>query len=181
MLLYLTTGEPWNANYCTEDGQVIYKVVSPFKWVGRRATIDKVIPNEEDASDMRDRFRRIGEIEFIIVEPTKITWKGVTQETTAMFRKGERKWGDLGSDRIFTGPDGLEYRWNIGGSLTRPTLYLNDEPKTVVAKYHRKHLGIVHKVPRPATLEISEQAEHMADIIVITLAYVEKLRRDRDH
>jgi hypothetical protein len=63
-------------------------------------------------------------------------------------------------------------------------LYLNADPTTIVAKYRKQHIGATqhgsHVVAGPtvATLEISEQGEHMADLIVITLAYIEKLRRE---
>lgn len=46
MILYVTTGDPYNSNFCMEDDQVIYRVVSPYKLVGRIATIDKVVPND---------------------------------------------------------------------------------------------------------------------------------------
>ncbi|KAH6899156.1 hypothetical protein BKA70DRAFT_383064 [Coprinopsis sp. MPI-PUGE-AT-0042] len=184
MLLHVTTGDPYNSNFCTEDGQVVYRAVSPFQLVGRRATIDKVVPNDEHSSDMQDRFRRIGEIKFNAISPAKITWEGVMKEVTAFFRKEKRKWGGRGghgSDRIFTGPDGLEYRWDIGSTTERPILYLGGERKVVVAQFKKKKLGVLSSAARPATLEIDDElGKHMADIIVITLAYIEHLRRDRD-
>ena len=45
MQLILTTRDPYNGSYCTPEGQVIYRVVSPFQlFHRRRATIDKVVP-----------------------------------------------------------------------------------------------------------------------------------------
>ena len=49
MQFLLTTRDPYNANYCTPDGQVIYKVVSPFQIRNRKATIDKVVPSPTGA------------------------------------------------------------------------------------------------------------------------------------
>ncbi|KAH6907025.1 hypothetical protein BKA70DRAFT_1401298 [Coprinopsis sp. MPI-PUGE-AT-0042] len=181
LTLYLSTATAFDTNYCTEDGQIIYKVDSPFKLVGRRATIDKIVPNVDSSSDdMRDRFTRIGEIEFSAITPTKITWQGETKEVGNFFRKGERKWDSIGSDRIFTGTDGVEYRWVVGNKMTTPALYLNTNSEVLVAKLRRKHLGVAHGAPRPALLEISELGDHMVDIIIITLAFIEKMRKDRD-
>ncbi|KAH6907026.1 hypothetical protein BKA70DRAFT_1286041 [Coprinopsis sp. MPI-PUGE-AT-0042] len=191
MLLIIASGNPYNSNYCTEDGQVIYKVDSPFKLVGRTATISKKEPTDESLTDTHDQFTRIGQIEFNALMPSRITWKGETKDTSAFFRKGEKKMGSWlrKVSRIFKGPDGVEYRWDIGRSPSNlPTLYLNTDPNTIIAKYRKKHLssgGVAaaqqgHGVAGSntvATLEISEPGEHMADIIVITLAYIEKLRR----
>jgi hypothetical protein len=46
MLLVIASGNPYNSNYCTEDGQVIYKADAPFKLVGRTAVVSKIIPND---------------------------------------------------------------------------------------------------------------------------------------
>ncbi|KAH6899150.1 hypothetical protein BKA70DRAFT_1314519, partial [Coprinopsis sp. MPI-PUGE-AT-0042] len=185
------SGNPYNSNYCTEDGQVIYKVDSPFKLVGRTATVSKIVPNDESSSDMCDRFTHIGGIEFNALTTSKITWKGETKETSVFFRKGDKGWvAGSGSHRIFAGPDGREYRWDIGSSPSNlPTLHLNSDPDIIVAKCRKQHrlssgeIAATHQErgvagPAVTTLEISDLGEHMADIIVITLAYIEKLRRE---
>lgn len=92
------------------------------------------------SEDMRDQFIRIAEIEFNALTPTKITWKGETKEVGSFFRKGDRKWDSLGrcakvpclrddllmhssiSDRIFTGPDGVDYKWVVGNKVTAPAV-----------------------------------------------------------
>ncbi|KAJ3520941.1 hypothetical protein NMY22_g12524 [Coprinellus aureogranulatus] len=176
MQLILTTRDPYNANYCTEEGQVIYQVVSPFKlFQTRKATIDKVIPTKK-SEDMQDHFERIGEVVFNCFTPSIITFNNVSQSVNKVFRK-RLALLNLGSNRIFTGPDGKEYYWKLAN--TKPVLYTNDGTDTHVAKFHRKHLGIVGTA-RPATLEIFPAGEHMVDLIVVTLVYIEKLRRDRD-
>ncbi|EAU80774.1 hypothetical protein CC1G_04884 [Coprinopsis cinerea okayama7 len=180
MLLTLTTNDPYHANYCTEEGQVIYKVESPFKLVGRKATIDKIVPNDtpegaQGEPDMQDRFTRIGLVEFNTVTSSKITWENVIHDTSKFFRKESMGW--LGRDRIFTGPDGKEYRWLLRNS--KPELVLNDDERTLVAKYHQKHHGVVQD-PRPASLEILPPGEHMVDLIIVTLVYIELLRRNRE-
>jgi hypothetical protein len=58
-------------------------------------------------------------------------------------------------------------------------LYLNGDLPTVVAQYDRMHLGVLHDA-RPASLTIDDQlGGHMVDIIVITLIYIEKMRKDK--
>jgi hypothetical protein len=58
-------------------------------------------------------------------------------------------------------------------------LDLNDGSKTRVAKGHRSNIGIIGK-PRQARLEILPGFDHLADIIVITYIYMEKLRKDQE-
>ncbi|KAJ3513860.1 hypothetical protein NLJ89_g2722 [Agrocybe chaxingu] len=53
-----------------------------------------------------------------------------------------------------------------------------DENETLVANFHQQHFGLVGKA-RPASLEVQPEFNHMADIIVITLIYIEKLRREK--
>lgn len=49
MQFVLTTRDPYNANYCTPEGQVIYKVVGPYHLLQRRrATIEKVVPTDSE-------------------------------------------------------------------------------------------------------------------------------------
>ncbi|TFK20100.1 hypothetical protein FA15DRAFT_682690 [Coprinopsis marcescibilis] len=112
MRLVLSISKPWHTNYCTEEGQVLYEVDSPWKLVNRTATIDKIVPNSSGKMMM---------IEFNIHDPT---------------------------DRMFTAPDGQEYKLLALYSLYSK-LFLNDDARTPVAKYHLKHHGIV-KDARPA-------------------------------
>jgi hypothetical protein len=56
---------------------------------------------------------------------------------------------------------------------------LNDGSGTPVARYHRKRFGIIGKARKPC-LEILEAGKGIADEIVVTFAYVEKLRMDRE-
>lgn len=52
---------------------------------------------------------------------------------------------------------------------------MNDDAKTWVAKFIPKGFSPRAK---PATLDISPEGEHMVDLIVVMLVYIEKLRRD---
>ncbi|KAF6752884.1 hypothetical protein DFP72DRAFT_1070067 [Ephemerocybe angulata] len=175
MRFYLTTRDPYDTNYCTEEGQVIYKAVSPYKLINRKASIYKIVPS--DPNDMRDQFEAIAEIEYHDVSSTMITWGGERKSSRSMFRKGGIGW--LGSDRIFTGPDGKEYCWKLAN--TKPVLYTNDKTETHVAKFNQAALiNLSNKLEGKANLEIYPAGEHMVDLIVVTLCYIEKLRRDRE-
>ncbi|TFK24618.1 hypothetical protein FA15DRAFT_687387 [Coprinopsis marcescibilis] len=183
MRLVLTTSRPWHTNYCTEEGQVIYKVDSPWKLVNRSATIDKIMPNNPELDNansepiMQDQFTRIAKVDYRAIEPSsKITFQNTTKRVDSFFRKGKMNWKGHGSDRMFTAPDGKEYRWVLGS--LKSELFLNDEAKTPVAKYHLKHYGIIKDV-RPASLEIFPSGEHIVDHIIVTFVYLEKLRKER--
>ncbi|TEB27947.1 hypothetical protein FA13DRAFT_1755962 [Coprinellus micaceus] len=177
MQFLLTTRDPYNANYCTPEGQVIYKVVSPFQFRNRKATIDKVAPSPTGAEDLQDHFERIGEVQFNTIKHSILTYKNVSQSVDKFFRK-KASWVNLGSHRIFTGPDGKEYRWKVAN--TKPVLYTNDEAQTHVAKFHQQDIISITPKAKAATLEIYPAGEHMVDLIVVTLVYIEKLRRDRE-
>lgn len=100
----LTTRDPYDSNYCTEDGQVLYRVACPYKFVNRRATIDKVVPGDCDGRandfsraacshpncilDMHDKSQRIAEIEFHTITPSTITCENTKHSTSSFFRKG---------------------------------------------------------------------------------------------
>jgi hypothetical protein len=49
-----------------------------------------------------------------------------------------------------------------------------------VAKFHQKDIISITPNAKRATLEIYPAGEHMVDLIVVTLVYIEKLRRDRE-
>ncbi|TEB19959.1 hypothetical protein FA13DRAFT_1645677 [Coprinellus micaceus] len=180
MQLILTTRDPYNASYCTPEGQVIYRVVSPFQLLHRRrATIDKVVPTDLSSytEDMQDQFERIGEVEYHTIFSSIITFGGVAQSVDKFFRK-KISLLNLASHRIFTGPDGKEYRWKLG--YAKPVLYLNDDTSTPVAKFHQQDIISITPRARRAALEIFPAGEHMVDLIVVTLVYIEKLRRNRE-
>jgi len=58
-------------------------------------------------------------------------------------------------------------------------LVSNDTSKTPVAVFHRKKFGILRE-DRPASLEIFPMGEAIANIIVLTFVYMEKMRKDRE-
>ena len=56
---------------------------------------------------------------------------------------------------------------------------MNDSAKTPVARFHRRKLGIIGRA-QPASLEIFGVGKDMVDLIVVTGAYMEKLRKDKE-
>jgi len=95
MHLYLSAGSPWDTSYCTEEGQVIYKVKSHWHTFGvRMLKISRIIPsteamNEEDA--LRDTFAHLGEIEYCAFRTSRIRYGGQDIPVNEYFRKGDKK------------------------------------------------------------------------------------------
>ena len=97
---------------------------------------------------------------------------------------------------MFTGPDGVQYRWAMGAmgmnypkvsvTSTSPVpsalnhgmkLVTNDEEKTVVAEFHRAH----HFTKKQkARLEVQPAGVGMLDYIVLTFVFAENKRRERE-
>lgn len=82
----------------------------------------------------------------------------------------------LHSERVWTGPDGQEYRWALG--RTKPELYRNDPQQTLVAKFHREHSGFmgIHGQTQ-ASLEIfGKVSEELTEMVLVTFVYVDAVR-----
>lgn len=160
--LYLSACTAFDSSYCTEDGQVIYKVDSPFKLVGRRATIDKVLPQAGGftchSSAFRAArltstcqptltvtcetiFRELGKSNSVLSHLPRLYGKARRKTSGISFERASGNgiaWegklhisaiaGEDGansrpiSDRIFTGTDGVEYRWAVGNKTTTPAV-----------------------------------------------------------
>ncbi|KAG2752692.1 hypothetical protein P692DRAFT_20724934 [Suillus brevipes Sb2] len=169
----LSTERICNTVITNEQGQIIYKTKTPFKLHGvRTTTIQKIRPNE-DQSDMRDQFDVMGEIEWHILDSSKFRFRGTEVETKEFIPKK----GFWGRKRVFTGPDGRPYRWDMKKSAV--VLSRDDESRTEVARSHRATLGIIGR-KRDARLEVSPEVAHMMDTVIMTFIYVEKLRMDEE-
>jgi len=95
MQLYLSAEYPWNTNYCTEAGQVIYKVESNGP-AYRTMKVSRIIPskiNAELATDedeaLRDTFAHLGEIEYHTFRTSRIRCGEQDTPVDEYFRKGE--------------------------------------------------------------------------------------------
>ncbi|KAF9649443.1 hypothetical protein BDM02DRAFT_3128398 [Thelephora ganbajun] len=82
---------------------------------------------------------------------------------------------------IFTGPDGVQYRWALGAmGMNLPKgmkLVTADEEKTVVAEFHRPRYFINKQKAR---LDVQPAGMNMLDYIVLTFVFAEQSRRERE-
>jgi len=97
---------------------------------------------------------------------------------------------------MFTGPDGVQYRWALGAFgmnypkvsvfLVSPLssalnhvvkLVTADEKKTVVAEFHRAHY---FTKKQKARLEVQPAGMNILDYIVLTFVFAENKRRERE-
>ncbi|OAX31352.1 hypothetical protein K503DRAFT_777665 [Rhizopogon vinicolor AM-OR11-026] len=162
-----------NTIITNEQGQTIYKTDTPFRFGTRTTTIYKIKPNA-DQSDMRDQFDIIGEIEWHTFTSSRFRFGG-TEVAAKEFIPSK---GLTRRKRVFTGPDGRSYRWDLNFRVV--VLSQNSGSQTELARSHRATLGIIGK-KRKATLEVSPEVAHsMIDTVIMTFIYVEKLRMDKE-
>ncbi|KAL0567933.1 hypothetical protein V5O48_014061 [Marasmius crinis-equi] len=127
------------------------------------------LPRKEDSIE-GDRYAHLARINWRL--NATIQFGGNELEADKFLRRVS--WGKY---RAFTDEDGREYKWLLGARSSE--LYLNDESKTPVAKFHPKNIGsFFGGEKRPASLEIFPIGESQADLIMITFLFVEKSRRD---
>ncbi|KAJ7137278.1 hypothetical protein C8R46DRAFT_1234664 [Mycena filopes] len=176
MQLTLSTFKPISATYTdTESGVDKYRVHTEISVIHGTTTtisrrIDRDIPRrdgEEETAAGAERLGQLAHIAWRVVGSTVVHFGGREIEAKDFFRKGSR-----GLFGCFHGQDGQEYKWNPQVFTT--TLTLKDTSATLVAEYHAKDLQKLSK--GRAWLEISPPSEHMADEIVVTLAYMGKIR-----
>ncbi|KAM6493987.1 hypothetical protein JOM56_010348 [Amanita muscaria] len=130
--------------------------------------------NDDDLA-LKDRFSHLAEIKFHDFTSSILRFGGHEQQTSHFFTS--KGFGYYGHNRVFTGPDGLEYQWSLG--IRVPELVRLDSVKTPIARFHRRRLGVLKK-RRPASLEIFPEGTHMVDLILITFVYIQKIRNDAE-
>ncbi|KAL0565727.1 hypothetical protein V5O48_016290, partial [Marasmius crinis-equi] len=74
----------------------------------------------------------------------------------------------------FVWEDGKEYKWILG--VRNSKLVLDDESQTPIAKFHPKNIGGIFGEKRQADLEIFPPGEGMADVVLLTFVYAERIR-----
>ncbi|KAF8888287.1 hypothetical protein BD779DRAFT_1785833 [Infundibulicybe gibba] len=170
MQLFLSEQDPLNATYTNEIARRYTRKPA--------ATICRIVPsgirNSTSASltSSRDQFGHLARVKWHNPNSSTIRMSGEEIKTEDFFRKVG--WGRcIGRSRIFTAPDGKEYKWKIG--MGSSTLRANDSTKTRIAKYHPGNY-IINR--RPASLEISPAGEHIVDVILVTFIYIEMIRQD---
>jgi len=173
MHLLLSRDSPGNTTITNSTGQVLYRSSTPFKWSGRTTTVSKVVPNESDGDHMRDRFAELAQIEWNGPKTSIFRYHG-NQSFTKDFFKHE---GKGGRRRYFTASDGSSYMWILGVYVA--SLEVNDLTRTLIARSHRHHLGLIGKA-RKAYIEILPEGEHILDDIVVTWVFAEIVRRRKE-
>jgi len=76
----LSSKDVRNTVITNEQGQVVYKTDTPFRFGTRTTTIYKIKPNA-DLSDMSDQFEVIGEIEWHTFASSKFRFGGTEVAT----------------------------------------------------------------------------------------------------
>ncbi|KAF8352175.1 hypothetical protein F5887DRAFT_912732 [Amanita rubescens] len=195
MHLYLTKCSHLNSSYVDDDGQLLYKVETPFKFFGPVSTITSALSGDissaskisspppydvidgngvkgQEHAKLSDQLAHLAEIKFNTISSSVMSYDGKVYETSQFFsKKGWRR------DRVFTGPDSLEYQWILGCRF--PELVRRDAARTPVARFHRRCLGFFGKARR-ASLEIFPEGMHMVDLILVTFVYIQKIRNDAE-
>jgi hypothetical protein len=99
MRLIMSTGLAWSANYCNEEGQVLFRSESPgLSFTGQVIRVLRVVPpcmdsNAEVVGDaeLRDFYEIVGKIGYRVLTSSSIVLSGVSRPTNIFFRKG-RDW-----------------------------------------------------------------------------------------
>ncbi|KAG2070039.1 hypothetical protein BDR04DRAFT_1077403 [Suillus decipiens] len=175
--LILSTERVRNTIITNEQGQVLYKTDTSFRLLGAHTTIIQKIKPNDDQYHMRDQFEVLGEIEWHKFTSSKFRTGGTEVETKQFIPKKGLLGRNFGRKRVFIGPDGRPYRWDLKFKVV--ILSRDDGSQMEVARFHRATRGIIGK-KRKAMLEVSPEVAHMMDTVIMTFIYVEKLRRDKE-
>ncbi|KAL4068037.1 hypothetical protein J3A83DRAFT_4547452 [Scleroderma citrinum] len=155
-----------HATIRNEQGDILYKVTTPREALGtpRKSTVWKAIQdlpippgcrsNNDTSSLVHDShdsdeleqqgFKRLGEIEWHVCSPSKLQIFEGTSRASELTSEGmdSKEFipakGGLRRERVFKGPDGNTYHWELG--YFECTLYREDGPsnRIPIAKYHRR-------------------------------------------
>ncbi|KAH6901955.1 hypothetical protein BKA70DRAFT_1405292 [Coprinopsis sp. MPI-PUGE-AT-0042] len=165
-------GRPWNAVYQTESSESMYRVESASK-DPKDVTVSRIA-----GGGHASKHKRLASIRFRTYHSDEITMNGATKKESEIFK--HTGVGFHGRDRVWKGPDGQEYRWEMGAS--KPKLFRNDKNQTLVATFHRQHSGgvLATREKTPASLEIfGGVSEDLLDMILSTFVYMETTRAKR--
>ncbi|PPQ99178.1 hypothetical protein CVT24_009269 [Panaeolus cyanescens] len=189
MNLYLTSKweSPYDGVYFTEERLPVYRVVFTAG-SGKRSSSLKIDRATSDPHQNLPKYDTVAEFEFHRWDKDLLNINGTTYQAHEFFSKQTPQPAGttnsdtaikLGSDRIFRGTDGQEYKWTLGKKCSQ--LYLNSGGKQLIAAFHpRKHglLGI--RARTPPYLEITPLGMEMMDLVFCTFIYVEKIRSERE-
>ncbi|KAH8822321.1 hypothetical protein DL96DRAFT_1559955 [Flagelloscypha sp. PMI_526] len=161
-----------NATYSLRSGQVIYKTETPRDWLAPDHTLIQRIKSDSGPIDEFETIaiihhKAIGASTFQFGEEKILSSALITKESA--FTKSH--WSFYGRDRLLTLPDGTRARWLLG--IRACALISDDENKTPLAIYHRRHI-LSDRAKKshpncfeifPAALSVGESAEYQDGIL----------------
>ncbi|OBZ75166.1 hypothetical protein A0H81_04955 [Grifola frondosa] len=160
------------------DGQLCYRICTPFKWSNKTTVIYRIcrgdnVASKTDNGDGSDEpygsvnvEEELAKIHWHVLDSSKLEYGGQIVDISKFMPRN----GALGRTRTFKGPDDCSYIWHLG----RFKRSLADESKQV-ARLRRANFF----TGRKAVLEVFPAGMHMLDLIVTTFVFVEKIREDR--
>jgi len=95
MHLYLSAHHPWNTNFCTTEGQVIYKAES-LDFRGGSITVKRIIPpnpinlttdSQVEEEALRDSFSHLAEIYYHTLSTSRIQYNDIEIDTSEFFSR----------------------------------------------------------------------------------------------
>jgi len=174
-----------------DTGEPVYSTDTPHRWVKRVTTLSRISPDTagaplilggdvgdsdatgllRDAEGLRREGDALATINWTCIGGS-IEWESQTVGVYELLHRA----GPLKGSFSFTAPDGVVYKWDLGvfGS-SQPVLTRNDHSDKVLARYNSGDL--LHF--RNSRLEVDPSGESILDLIIVTLVYVEKTRRER--
>ncbi|KAI5991707.1 hypothetical protein F5J12DRAFT_467102 [Pisolithus orientalis] len=176
MLLTLSSENVRNATFMSDTGQPLYVSSTPFRF-GRWTTKISKYVSDDFQLQMEDRFEAVGKIRWPIFGSAMFRIGGKDLRSDSFLRRH----GITGRKRTFKGPDDRRYRWDMHRRIV--VLSLDGPSRREVARYRRSTFGsfnILGVESTKACLEISQEVEHMLDLVILTFIYMEKLRMDRE-
>ncbi|KAJ8094019.1 hypothetical protein PM082_009908 [Marasmius tenuissimus] len=191
-----TSRDSLNSTYTDEAGRVIYKVRTiPQRHsagagsMKMETKVSKIlpdgIPRRQEGSGNVDRFAHLARIEW-----NSGSNHGKGHSIATIYRAGEEIQTDSFFSKeawmgrhlrtcVFIDEEGDEYTWSSSGPW-KGRISLRDENNVKLAGFHLENgpgRGILRR-KRPV-LEISTAGEGMADTILISFLYIEKVQRER--
>ncbi|PPR05590.1 hypothetical protein CVT24_002821 [Panaeolus cyanescens] len=187
MLLTLDTNNPWDATYTDESGRVIYRceASSAFTLSNRQFKLYRAIPPT-------GQMQLVGQVDYDSWSRTKskisLVGSGAGTEVLGgeardLFAKTGSRWARYGRAQTFTAPDGRAYTWMFGNrSCTLHQSHASNigtDPSRPVVKFKQRSLRLFSK-SRPAEIEVATGYEGLLDVFLLTLIFLEKVKREKE-
>ncbi|CAE6439977.1 unnamed protein product [Rhizoctonia solani] len=149
----LLKNNPSNTVLTDPDGNVVYKISTPFKFPSETTTITRA-----DDSDI------VAIIYWNAVEKNAITINGITQKVNDVFPKTSK----MGSSRLVMTGDGETFKWNY----TTKLYCMSEATGLNVATYYR--IWFADRRTKKSTIDIAPCAVKYADILVVSWMIMER-------